>query len=101
MMRAGFGHVEVQQKQAATRFQHAPDFAQSAGFLIGLEMMEHEGRDYEVEGSIGVFDLVTKSLLETDFCARSLGFLTRASKRLGISIQSCDFNSWMQLLEQN
>ena len=43
MVSAVLSNVEIQKKQAAARFQHSPDFAQSADFLPGFQVMKHKG----------------------------------------------------------
>src|SRR5207247_1176527 len=99
-MPAGRRSSEIKHVKKATGFEDAPDLTQCLLLLVLLEVVEHEGGEYSIEGRIGIRKLIGKPLIELDRDRRSFRLASCSCKRLRIRIESNNVDVRMEALDQ-
>ena len=91
---------EIDEVKRTPWFQDTPDLAERRHLLLRRQVVEHEGRENEIEGGVGMGQLVRESSLELNRNAGPLYLAPRSGERLWIGIESDDADVGMKLLDE-
>src|SRR5437867_1660708 len=100
-VRAGLSTSEVEQVKKAARSQDAPDLAQRRSLLLRREVVEHQGREHEIEGCRGIRQLVREPSIEPDGDRFSLRLAPRSGERLRVGVEPDHLDVRMEALDQH
>src|SRR5262249_5593649 len=91
---------EIKQVQGTARDEYPPRLEQSLGLLVAVQVVEHEGGEHAIEGTVRIRQHVGEPTIELYREHFPLGLSPGAGERFGIGIEPDHFGPWLEAFDE-